>query len=66
MVMGTNPLLLLDELRGLGSATVTALTDNIPPLEALVPSNCHLGRDGRLTTSTAEGGDRRRLHVRYR
>jgi two-component system, chemotaxis family, sensor kinase CheA len=51
MVMGTNPLLLLDELRGLGSATVTALTDAIPPLEALVPSNCHLGWDVRLTTS---------------
>jgi two-component system chemotaxis sensor kinase CheA len=51
MVMGTNPLLLLDELRGLGSATVTALTDAIPPLEALVPSNCHLGWDVRLTTA---------------
>jgi two-component system chemotaxis sensor kinase CheA len=51
MVMGTNPLLLLDELRGLGSATVTALTDAIPPLEALVPTNCHLGWDVRLTTS---------------
>ena len=51
MVMGTNPLLLLDELRGLGSATVTALTDAIPPLEALVPANCHLGWDVRLTTS---------------
>jgi two-component system chemotaxis sensor kinase CheA len=50
MVMGTNPLLLLDELRGLGSATVTALTDAIPPLAALVPTNCHLGWEVTLTT----------------
>lgn len=42
MAMGTNPLLLLDELRALGTATVTALTDAIPPLAELVPSDCYV------------------------
>ena len=50
MAMGTNPLLLLDELRGLGDATVTALTDAIPPLDELVPTDCHVGWDVVLTT----------------
>jgi two-component system, chemotaxis family, sensor kinase CheA len=43
MVMGTNPLLLLDELRGLGTCTVTADTTAIPPLEALDPTACYVG-----------------------
>lgn len=43
MVMGTNPLLLLDELRGLGACTVTADTSTIPPLEALDPTACYVG-----------------------
>jgi two-component system, chemotaxis family, sensor kinase CheA len=50
MAMGTNPLLLLDELRGLGTATVTALTDAIPTLDVLVPTDCHLGWDVMLST----------------
>jgi two-component system chemotaxis sensor kinase CheA len=45
MAMGTNPLLLLDELRTLGTATVTARTDQIPPLAELVPTECHFGWD---------------------
>jgi two-component system chemotaxis sensor kinase CheA len=51
MAMGTDPLLLLDELRTLGTATVTALTDAIPPLDVLVPTNCHVGWDVILSTS---------------
>jgi two-component system chemotaxis sensor kinase CheA len=51
MAMGTNPLLLLDELRGLGTATVTALTDAIPPLDILVPTDCHVGWDVVLSTT---------------
>lgn len=39
---GTNPLLLLDELRTLGSATVTALTDDVPPLAEIDPTACYL------------------------
>ncbi|MDO9710931.1 chemotaxis protein CheA [Paracraurococcus lichenis] len=42
MAMGTNPLLLLDELREMGTATVVARTQDIPPLEDLQPSDCHI------------------------
>jgi two-component system chemotaxis sensor kinase CheA len=52
MTMGTNPLLLLDELRGLGKATVTARIDTVPPLEAMVP------------TTASACGDRGCVHVR--
>ena len=50
MAMGTNPLLLLEELRGLGTASVTALTEGVPPLEAMVPTNCYLGWEVVLST----------------
>lgn len=50
MEMGTNPLLLLDELRDLGSATVVAVVDAVPPLAELVPAECHIGWDVVLTT----------------
>jgi len=50
MEMGTNPLLLLDELRDLGSATVVAVVDAVPPLVELVPTECHIGWDVVLTT----------------
>lgn len=45
MANGTNPLMLLDELRELGEATVVARTDAIPPLSQLVPTECHVGWD---------------------
>ena len=51
MANGTNPLLLLDELRELGSATITALTDDIPPLAEINPTACYLGWDIVLSTS---------------
>jgi two-component system chemotaxis sensor kinase CheA len=51
MAMGTNPLLLLDELRSLGQATIVALTETVPPLETLVPTDCYLVWDVVLTTS---------------
>jgi two-component system chemotaxis sensor kinase CheA len=50
MAMGTNPLFLLDELRALGSASVSALTDRVPPLDILVATDCYLGWDVVLTT----------------
>jgi two-component system chemotaxis sensor kinase CheA len=50
MAMGTNPLFLLDELRALGSASVSALTDRVPPLDMLVPTDCYIGWDVVLTT----------------
>ncbi|MEA1672031.1 chemotaxis protein CheA [Nitrospirillum sp. BR 11163] len=51
MTMGTNPLLLLDELRGLGVATVVARTEGVPPLEEMAATDCHLAWDVVLTTS---------------
>jgi two-component system chemotaxis sensor kinase CheA len=49
---GTRPLPLLDELRELGecAVAVTVITDNIPPLEALNPTECHLAWEVILTT----------------
>ncbi|MEZ4524418.1 MAG: chemotaxis protein CheA [Desulfobacterales bacterium] len=38
---GTEPALLLDELRGLGDCTVTVHTDAIPPLDKLIPEHCY-------------------------
>ena len=51
MAMGTNPLLLLDELRELGPCTVVADTTTVPPLQELNPTTCHIGWDVRLTTA---------------
>ena len=45
MANGTNPLMLLDELRELGDCTIVARTDAIPPLSQLVPTECHVGWD---------------------
>lgn len=45
MASGTNPLLLLDELRSLGPCEVTALTDAIPQLHRLDPTECHIAWD---------------------
>ncbi|HLN22897.1 MAG TPA: chemotaxis protein CheA [Patescibacteria group bacterium] len=51
MAMGNNPLLLLDELRGLGHCTVVALTDGVPDLAEIQPDGCYLGWDVVLTTT---------------
>jgi len=48
MANGTNPLMLLDELRDLGECTITARTDKVPPLAELNPVECHVGWDVRL------------------
>jgi len=47
---GTNPLLLLDELRQLGAFTPVAITDDIPRLEEMDPLGCYLSWDCVLTT----------------
>lgn len=39
---GTNPLLLLDELRGLGPCRVVASCDALPPLAEMDPEGCYL------------------------
>lgn len=51
MANGTNPLTLLDELRDLGEARIVALTDRLPPLDELVPTQCHIGWDVTLLTA---------------
>jgi len=48
---GTNPILLLDELRELGQHSITALTKDIPPLEDMEPESCYLSWDIIVTTS---------------
>ncbi len=48
---GTNPLLLLNELRELGECHVVAHADAIPPLEQGDPESCYLSWDIILTTS---------------
>lgn len=50
LINGTRPLPLLDELRELGECTVAAITDKIPDLDALVPTECHLAWDVTLVT----------------
>ncbi len=47
---GTRPLPLIDELRELGECQVTAITDQVPPLEALNPTDCHLAWEVFLAT----------------
>ncbi|HEX7873515.1 MAG TPA: chemotaxis protein CheA [Sphingobium sp.] len=48
MANGTNPLVLLDELRDLGECRVVARTDAIPALTDLNPTECHFGWDVEL------------------
>lgn len=51
---GTNPLYLLDELRELGECTMVVHTENIPPLEELMPEHCYVFWDVILTTDKDE------------
>jgi two-component system chemotaxis sensor kinase CheA len=48
---GTEPALLLDELRGLGESVVVALYDDVPSLETADPEACYLAWDIILSTS---------------
>jgi len=48
---GTNPLLLLRELKQLGSAKITANMGGVPPLRELDPERCYLSWDIELSTS---------------
>ncbi len=43
LATGTNPLLLLDELRELGATNVAADFDAVPPLDELDPTQCLMG-----------------------
>lgn len=48
---GTNPLLLLDELRAMGDCRVIAQTQSIPPLDSLDAEACYTSWDIILTTA---------------
>jgi two-component system chemotaxis sensor kinase CheA len=50
LVLGANPLLLLDELRELGACEVEVTTEAVSPLEAIDPEVCYLGWEVVLTT----------------
>jgi two-component system chemotaxis sensor kinase CheA len=50
LTSGNNPLGLLDELRELGTCTVTAITDDIPLLEDIDPFTCYLVWECLLST----------------
>ena len=47
---GSNPVLLLDELRGLGECEIAAQRDEIPDLENMNPENCYVYWDIILST----------------
>jgi two-component system chemotaxis sensor kinase CheA len=55
MANGTNPLMLLDELRELGACKIVARTDRIPPLAELVPVECHIGWEVELRGDMSKG-----------
>ena len=48
---GTNPVLLLNELRGLGEATIMAELDSVPLLQDMDPELCYTSWDIILSTS---------------
>src|SRR3546814_9523398 len=50
MTTGTNPLLLLAELRAMGEAVVTPDVTTLPELEDLAPTDCHISWDVTLIT----------------
>lgn len=51
LLHGTNPLALLDELRELGDAQITPLTETVAPLEDLAPTELAIGWHVALTTT---------------
>ncbi len=53
---GTNPLLLLNELRQMGKCSVIAHTEAVPDLEQFDPEECHLSWDIILTTDQGVNG----------
>ena len=55
MLNGSNPLLLVRELRQLGDLAVTATMDAVPPLSELDPERCYVVWD--MVLATSAGGD---------
>ncbi|MFP4391719.1 MAG: chemotaxis protein CheW [Desulfohalobiaceae bacterium] len=55
---GTDPMLLLDELRDLGQCHVIAHSENIPELQNLDPEKCHIWWDIILSTEAGKNAIR--------
>lgn len=55
---GSDPLLLLGELKELGSAEISALLDGIPPLDAIDPETCYMGWEIKLIADANENAIR--------
>jgi two-component system chemotaxis sensor kinase CheA len=55
---GTNPLLLLEELRALGQCTIVAHSETLPRLEEMDPELCYTYWDVILTTAAGENAIR--------
>jgi len=51
---GTDPITLLDELRGLGQAHITAHTEGVPLFCDLEPESCYLWWEARLVTDRGQ------------
>jgi two-component system chemotaxis sensor kinase CheA len=58
LLTGTNPLLLLNELRGLGDFSVVAHVDRIPQLDSVDTEQCYTFWDAVLTTGAGENAIR--------
>jgi two-component system chemotaxis sensor kinase CheA len=56
MVSGTDPVMLLDELRSLGDCQIVAQTAGIPLLDQLKADQCYLAWDIKLTTDQGLNG----------
>lgn len=54
IAMGTNPMLLLDELRELGPCEIVANGEDVPTLDELDPLGCHFGWDVTLRAAVPQ------------
>ncbi len=53
LLNGANPLLLLDELRGLGECRIEADVSEVPTLDSIDPEQCYMSWTAWLTTSAS-------------
>jgi two-component system chemotaxis sensor kinase CheA len=58
LLTGTNPLMLLNELRGLGDLSLVAHGNRIPALDGFDPERCYTSWDAVLTTGAGENAIR--------
>jgi len=54
LLQGSNPTLLINELKGMGKASVVVYTSDVPDLEELEPDLCYISWDVILTTDKSE------------